>query len=46
MSYNEAVFTMTSKDIEILTDYEKFTTIKLGDLIPDWWGHERFNREN
>ena len=35
-----------SKDIEILTDYEKFTTIKLGDLIPDWWGHERFNREN
>ena len=35
-----------SKDIEILTDYEKFTTIKLGDLIPDWWGHERFNKEN
>lgn len=35
-----------SKDIEILTDYEKFTTIKLGQLIPDWWGHERFNKES
>lgn len=31
-----------SKDIEILVDYETLKTIRLGELIPDWWGYSRF----
>ncbi len=31
-----------SADIEILTDFETKTTIRLGELIPDWWGKSRF----
>ena len=31
-----------SKDIEILLDYETLKIIKLGELIPDWWGYDRF----
>ncbi len=31
-----------SCDIEILADFEKKTTVKLGELMPDWWGRERF----
>lgn len=31
-----------SKNIEILIDYENLKTIKLGDLVPDWWGYNRF----
>lgn len=31
-----------SKDIEILVDEKVLKTIKLKDLIPDWWGNERF----
>lgn len=33
-----------SPEIEILTDLETLTTVKLGDLVPDWWGNERMNR--
>lgn len=35
-----------SKDsggIEILTDYESRATVRLRQLVPDWWGQERFN---
>lgn len=32
-----------NKDIEILTDYESRKTIKLIDLIPNWWGWKRYN---
>ena len=32
-----------SGEIEILLDLETEKTIKLKDLIPDWWGHYRFN---
>ena len=32
-----------SGDIEILLDLETEKTIKLKDLVPDWWGSERFN---
>lgn len=35
-----------SPEMEILTDLETLTTVKLGDLIPDWWGTERMNRGN
>ena len=31
-----------SGDIEILLDLETEKTIKLKELIPDWWGHDRF----
>ena len=31
------------KDIEILTDYESRKTIKLIDLMPNWWGWKRYN---
>ncbi len=28
--------------IEILTDIETKRTVRLADLVPDWWGKERF----
>lgn len=31
-----------SGDIEILLDLETEKTVKLKDLVPDWWGEERF----
>ncbi len=31
-----------SGEIEILIDLERKTTIKLKDLMPDWWGKYRF----
>lgn len=31
-----------SGDIEILMDYETRKTVRLIELIPDWWGHSRF----
>ncbi len=33
-----------SGEIEILTDYEKKTTVRLKELVPDWWGADRFNK--
>lgn len=34
-----------SGEIEILTDIESKTTVKLGELMPDWWGKSRFEKE-
>lgn len=34
-----------SKDIVILRDRNTYETITLGELIPDWWGVERFLNE-
>ena len=31
-----------SGEIKILTDCEKKTTVRLKELVPDWWGEERF----
>ena len=31
-----------SCDIEILLDLETQKTVRLRELIPDWWGTERF----
>lgn len=31
-----------SGDIEILVDYETRQTVTLKELIPDWWGYDRF----
>ncbi len=33
-----------SADIEILTDAERYTSVGLGTLVPDWWGRERMRR--
>ena len=33
-------------DCEILMDWESRETIKLKDLIPYWWGDERFKNKN
>ncbi len=35
-----------SGDIEILVDFENRKTVRLKELIPDWWGKERFNNTN
>ena len=32
-----------SGEIEILVDFENRKTVRLKELIPDWWGKERFN---
>ena len=31
-----------NRDMEILTDYETRKTVKLVDLIPNWWGNKRY----
>lgn len=33
-----------SGEIEILMDYKHRTTVKLKELMPDWWGHKRFEQ--
>ena len=33
-----------SPEIEILTDLDTLATVKLGALMPDWWGTERMQR--
>ncbi len=32
-----------SGEIEILIDLESRKTVRLKDLVPDWWGADRFN---
>ena len=31
-----------SKNIDILVDYNNYKSIKLEELVPDWWGYKRF----
>ena len=31
-----------NENMEILVDYEKRETITLKELIPNWWGKERY----
>ena len=33
-----------SGNIEILMDYEKRRIVKLCELVPEWWGKERFSQ--
>ncbi len=37
---------INSCNIEILLDLELCKTVKLKDLIPDWWGYNRFNKNS
>ena len=32
-------------EMEIMTDYESRATVRLGELIPDWWGWERYGKK-
>lgn len=32
-----------SGDIEILLDYDTRKTVKLKELVPEWWGYDRFH---
>jgi cytidine deaminase len=34
-----------SGEIEILTDYENHKTVRLKDLMSEWWGKNRFKTE-
>ncbi len=34
-----------NKDAEIMVDYEKRETLRLEELIPNWWGWERYDKE-
>ena len=33
-----------NKDMEILVDYENRKTVKLIELLPNWWGWKRYNK--
>ena len=35
----------SSGEIEVLMDYESRKTVRLRELVPDWWGYERFSEE-
>lgn len=34
-----------NKDMEILTDYESRKTVKLIDIMPNWWGWKRYEQQ-
>ncbi len=34
-----------SKDIVILRERDTYETIRLEELVPDWWGYDRFNED-
>ncbi len=34
-----------SGEIEILLDLQTKKTVKLKELMPDWWGHQRFQEQ-
>lgn len=34
-----------SGDIEVLLDYETRRTVRLSELVPNWWGLDRFKRK-
>ena len=33
-----------NRNLEIMVDYEKRETVTLGELLPEWWGQERYER--
>ena len=35
---------LNNKDMETLTDFNTRKTVKLNDLIPNWWGLTRYNK--
>ena len=35
-----------NEDMEIMSDYESRQTVTLKELVPDWWGWERYSQSN
>lgn len=35
-----------NRNTEIMVDYDSRKTIRLGELVPKWWGEERYNEES
>lgn len=35
-----------NKDMEIMIDYDKRKTVSLIDLLPEWWGWERYEAQD
>lgn len=35
-----------NRDMQIMTDYDKRETVTLGELMPAWWGDERYEKMN
>lgn len=35
---------LKNKDMEIMVDYEKRSTVTLAELMPAWWGTERYEK--
>ena len=35
---------LQNRDMEIMVDYEKRETVTLDQLIPNWWGLERYEQ--
>lgn len=33
-----------NRDMEILVDYDSRQTVTLGELLPNWWGDERYDK--
>ncbi len=36
---------LRNRDMEILVDYDSRQTVTLGELIPHWWGMERYETQ-
>ena len=34
-----------NEDMEIMVDFDKRETMRLKELIPNWWGYERYDME-
>lgn len=35
---------LKNKDMEIMVDYDKRETVTLEELLPQWWGYERYEQ--
>ena len=35
-----------NRDMEIMVDYAKREIVTLGELLPKWWGEERYHEKN
>lgn len=39
-------FSSENRNTEIMVDYDSRKTVRLGELVPKWWGEERYNEES
>ena len=35
-----------NRNTEIMVDYDSRKTVRLGELVPKWWGEEGYNEES